>query len=991
MTEISQIPEINKVSKFATGAASSSSLTRPSNNNTVSTIPDIADINITSTLSRLQDSTTYFAVVPSSGDPEAVISRAEVEAAIEYRNSFKSGSLLAKYAEFFRKIESLYFAGLSKTGMFGGGFSNDSIFYWVKKFFAFVELSKHVNSTTNQKRGSYEGSTFNAIHAKFVLEKYSANTSSFFRSFSDSIGLLANSKYHQLDSTQPIFDITQESYGVPIPFTANMESKIGPTARNLMYNLSKGTTAQMRRNLLNLAYYNAAITDNYKVSSRVAHACNLVNDVAFFVAFNKQTEARSKEVESKFSAFNGALFRFIQYISNIGNKCSLNLRDIYAPINGYDKDFVNAPGSTDLVVSNLSEAAINNQIRELNDFAIADAVMYRNLYSNTVQNDGDFLEDQLSLSGKFDVTKPDTNILLPSKSTSINVERPSISNPNNIGSTVNRKVFHYGSPDTDLTTYFDLAPELRGPYTQVWLDRGYTLSKLAAEERKLQSRGVKTGTLTSILYTTQGSSGRMLTGNYSVAVPSNQKHLLGTTLRITDAKTGEPIGGNLGNPQGIFRVDDTGSSKTLVGGLDFYYDTPELRRYFNTIAGREIVVETIDGDRLVFNDKKDDIIPLVDRPEVDVKTATAGAPTDQVSPSLEPPEAPQGTKITSGDREVSVNEQNEAVNNAANASARPYSNKQRMFPFSFKIRGEDIDGDEVYTDVDFLLKKVVVDNFNVYKRIDTLMAEYRDEGSSGSSGDKTQSGKNPRDYIKLLNSNNITSKENITQILEQAKIKDPDIAKYVSAIYSQNKITNETLSNTLNTFLTLNADRIPANLLSQISSNRALYDNFVGQLNSIGQGAGLPMSSDIMNVFNPLSYIDINVEGVIPDVSLGSLSDMVGIISEIGTSGPPTSIGGAYALAKRLKDIVCNFQLPSVSWPLIKSILKIKFKPQDIGKAIKEEFKKITDRLSALFDPTKIYKSIEVNVTKFFKSIYKDLFVCNEKKKSNKTGKQSNH
>jgi hypothetical protein len=1054
---------------YVGSSGSSSALTRSSNNNAITVIPDLADINITSTIDRLADSTTYFAVVPGSGEPEAVISRREVECAIEYRNSFKSGAPLTEYTNFFRQIQGSYFAGYGAQTFFGGGFSNDSILYWVKKYFALEELTKFIDATSSFARQTWSSSTYNAIHLKFILKKYSADTTSFFRSFSDSIGLLANSKYHQLDSTQPIFDITQEGYGVPIPFTANMENKVGPTARNLMYNLSKGTTASMRRNLLNLAYYNAAETDNFKVSSKVAHACNLVNDVAFFVEFYKRTESRANLVKAKFSSYSGKLFNFIQYISNIGNRCGLNLRDIYAPINGYDKDFVKTPGSTDLAVGSLDAAAIDSQISELNNFAIADATIARDLYANTVQSDGDFSSNQF-------ISK---NIYFPGNGTWSNSYDNPTSIPADQGGTGNV------DNEEDLPPVEpNLPTEASGALPDGWsrlpdgsvIDENGVVQPLYDLENSTGTSGPQTdangssgsvvplsdqvgvGRTNTLRVTWYGDSSIDQTtaqevangtlrasDQYNGAYGALEYHSSvastlypgGTVLRITNTD-GTPYNPSGQNPTGTYTVRDTGNFRTsninTYNGLDFYTDSKTTYRHGTSINVTPVAIGTQVGLQyqraydyystrnpdLGYNDDgdfggapligDDETLPDVIGSDGSVNSFSSGtAPdlnVDEATADAVSPDIAEEDTISLVDKIPNVNldgteltssQQRSAVNAAFEASARPYSNKQRMFPFSFKIRVEDYDGEERSIDVDFLLKKIVTDNFNPYRRIATLQANYKHTLASESSSDKSggsDAGQTIERYINLLktvNGRNLISSGNISAIASALGVDltsgiNGTIYNQLKSVIDQNALTSRTLAQSFETFLQLGADRLPTNLLSQITSSQGIYDSFAGQLNSLGVGSLLPTSSDIISGLNPFNYIDINIQDVIPSVSLGSLSEVANIIGEIGTSGPPTSIGGAFQLAKQIKSLICSFELPFISWPVVENLIKGNYKDFDIGKAIKDEFNKIVDRLGELFNPSKIYEAIKQNVVSYFKNLYKELFVCTEAEKQKKNG-----
>lgn len=63
-----------------------------------------------------------------------------------------------------------------------------------------------------------------------------------------------------------------------------------------------------------------------------------------------------------------------------------------------------------------------------------------------------------------------------------------------------------------------------------------------------------------------GSSGRQYIPGYSIA---NNKLPAGTIVKITDKRTGQPVGAEMGNANGIYRVDGRGG-KQVYNNIDFY-------------------------------------------------------------------------------------------------------------------------------------------------------------------------------------------------------------------------------------------------------------------------------------------------------------------------------------------------------------------------------------------------------------------------------------
>lgn len=89
-----------------------------------------------------------------------------------------------------------------------------------------------------------------------------------------------------------------------------------------------------------------------------------------------------------------------------------------------------------------------------------------------------------------------------------------------------------------------------------------------------------------------GSSGRAYIPAYSVAsrtIPA------GTIVKITDKRTGEPVGKKFGNIEGIYRVDGTGGPQT-ARNIDFFSgDNKEMMNYYASYGtnSNNLVVEPL--------------------------------------------------------------------------------------------------------------------------------------------------------------------------------------------------------------------------------------------------------------------------------------------------------------------------------------------------------------------------------------------------------------
>jgi hypothetical protein len=1030
-------------------------LSRSSNNNQITIIPDLADINITSTIDRLRDSTTFFNLIPDASTVTPVVAPQEVEAAIQYRNSFKSGKVLTEFTSFWQTIETKYFSQTSNV-LTTGGFSNDSILHWIEKYYQLSELTQFCNAREYIARQLNNVSQYNGLHLKFVTAKYQADTSSFIKCLSDSIGLLANVKYHQLDSTQPIFDVTQQTYGVPIPFTANMENKVGPTARNLAWHLSQKTTAVLRKNLFGIAYYNPYYSTNYEIDSSTPHGQNLVNDVGFFVKWSKTNSTRIAQVKNSFTG-GSRLWSFIQYISNIGNKCAMNLRDVYAPLDGYDKDFTNEPGTTDLAVDNLNAASIDRQVATVNAFNDMNSLQLSKLYYDTanLQYSGVVLTDHvldvtggeiyLGTTGTY-TTDAEGNVVGSGASTNIISQFPGqvftntgtaigpiIPTAGSIPSTSTGRSTYTSSDSQVTTTLVPPAAILNDSEFQNRLNTAINENPGMTKEQiyaMLQGEsGYKQNTVTGHYYSyfqlSPGEGGS----------PTNPTEL--TNASLADQFTwymnylknagyngSQPIalynaapsymqqgktntGGSMADPNTvIFTANDpraqanssswgafsnAGGAVTVGGVLGYYYH--------NTYGAAS---NNVTSNQTSINNPQ---------------TATAAAPPSLlIAPGTGPvatPNTQPGDKLpqpvdTAG-QPMSPATQANVTGKAMSESSRAYSNNQRAIPFAFKIRVEDdINGNPVWIDVDYLLKKIVYNNINRCRSIFTLATSnainlINNQQKQADLGLQVQTSNRAPSLVgagsslskalqnaSSFNLKNLGDPNNITSALNQLGINPAasgygQVLKSLTSIAGANILTSQNLSQSIGSFIGLAANRLPNNILQTITSSTSMWDSAVGSLGIPGASSG-----ELLNALNPFNYFDINIKGILPSAGLGSIADLMKIGASLATSGPPTpysAFSQFTSIIKQLNEIRCNFELPFISWGQIEALFKVDWKHEDILKDIKDEFDKVINRLGELFDPKKIYEALKQEMYDYFKNLYNQLFVCNNKHAQDKSGK----
>jgi hypothetical protein len=299
---------------------------RDLNTNIFTIAPNLVDIDIADTYQQLLNTgnTSLSSVFTADG-----ITASESQAAVDYRNSFKQGDTISALSEFYSNLFSNY--------VNQPDFSLDTILYFYQKLkFSNKEIASHYtpasfyneNILPNQIQGA-------SLFAKNTVTNNNITTN-YFDIISDSIGIITNSKFIQLDSTLPLFDVGQQYYGVPTPIAASTDSKISATTRNVMYHLSQKTTTYMRRNLLNIGYTNTVLQQNLAADATTSHGLNLINDLPTFVNINKALNQLKQKLSTVFS--QAKAFSFVQYLNTIGNVTGMNLRDIF-PLSPSDVDF----------------------------------------------------------------------------------------------------------------------------------------------------------------------------------------------------------------------------------------------------------------------------------------------------------------------------------------------------------------------------------------------------------------------------------------------------------------------------------------------------------------------------------------------------------------------------------------------------------------------------------------------------------------------------
>lgn len=300
--------------------------TRKPDTNVITIAPNIADIDLADTYQQLVD--TQNTSLGNTLTPD-IMPASELQAAMDYRNAFKQGDTITAVNNFYKLITSY----INQPD-----FSLDTVLFWYYKLkYSNKEITAYQNQASFYNQNILTNQIFGAsLFANNVVTNN--NTSdNYFDIVSDSIGCVANSKFIQLDSTLPLFDVSQQYYGTPIPIAASTDSKISANTRNVMYNLSQKTTMYMKRNLLNIGYTNLTLQQNLAADATTSHGLNLINDLPTFVNINKMLDQFKSALGAVFS--QAKAFSFVQYLNNIGNTTALNLRDIF-PVATSDRDFL---------------------------------------------------------------------------------------------------------------------------------------------------------------------------------------------------------------------------------------------------------------------------------------------------------------------------------------------------------------------------------------------------------------------------------------------------------------------------------------------------------------------------------------------------------------------------------------------------------------------------------------------------------------------------
>lgn len=1010
-------------------------MSRKGNTNVITGSQNIADANVTGSLVYLNNGDVKL----KSGLGKLATER-EIQSAVNFRNAFKAGNVATALNSFFSSVEGQYKSF---------SFANDSILYWVvKKKYSYREIVRYSSTNSLFTQGFLskivpQGLTRFANEAATSLQNLANNPlvqagssligvtptnlgttdlSNFNDVTSDSIGVMANTKYMQLDSTLPLIDITQERYGVPIPFSASSENKISPTTRNIMYNLSKFNTALMRRNLIPVAYGNTTVVANLAVDATLAHGVNLVNDLPTFVKLNTGIGALISALVGIIS--NPRVFQYIGYLSNIGNKSGFNYRD-NRPAMASDKDFVLLKGEE-------QAAGIVNEINEMASISQAQAAIQK-------LAQGDIIRDFFSAKQNTAILPSGTTIGGQQSNLVVRTE-------DQIGGTTGDIVYTTGNGVA--TTYTDAKDRFGKPIDQntpsgalFYLDVDklppeYIVPVNKSKDKVYPGQYTIKAPLVAVVSTNDGRQYRMiindvgtggqaiqgerrvvdlhykaardLSGNPNFAVGSNSLYNI-TNVRVEGFYNNQTLGflntsssqANIGaitnTVQTVKQIQQEAtfnqqSVEPALPGDDFIrmpgetstssdISTPSPGAVTNTAANDFITLpgEVGTPNQLAASSGSSDAFAAT---TLTAQQPAVGTPssTDALEPTsltLNPPgtiAAPGFSGAQTQQAATGTSLLQDVVSLMSGIGSGKFSNRQSADTFTFFINVEG-----VYQKVDYLLKSVRI-GFNPSKAIQQRLSTTAATATSSS----------------LDTSSSATAAAQLSLLGVPEGLADASSA-LIGGMFDNdqsNDVVTGLISDKYNDYI----DGAMENPVAQTITS--YYDGGAGAINQLGGLLGadptlgplLPSSSELIDVLDPGTFFEgLEIPSILPSVDLGSIKDLLSLAASVATSGPPTSLTGLIKMQEQLYSIICNFELPIIEFPAVEALLKTDFK--DLDDKIKEMVERFVTRIIDRFNIVKLFKNLnktfKETLDTLTKQFIKQFLSCEKYKKADKSGKPS--
>lgn len=130
-------------------------------------------------------------------------------------------------------------------------------------------------------------------------------TGTFYRPFSDSIGILTRLENYIDDSTQAISDVTMKQEAPPIRYGSSLSNKLGSFTTLLNGELSKKTNIVFRKNMYNIQ---SAITTPNK-----AHGENLIPDILFYQRAMSSIVSFNTKIQNEFKQLYNVIYYYCFY------------------------------------------------------------------------------------------------------------------------------------------------------------------------------------------------------------------------------------------------------------------------------------------------------------------------------------------------------------------------------------------------------------------------------------------------------------------------------------------------------------------------------------------------------------------------------------------------------------------------------------------------------------------------------------------------------
>ena len=328
----------------------------------------------------------------------------------------------------------------------------------------------------------------------------------------------------------------------------------------------------------------------------------------------------------------------------------------------------------------------------------------------------------------------------------------------------------------------------------------------------------------------------------------------------------------------------------------------------------------------------------------------------------------------------------------AQKSQKPYSNKQFMAPFTYQV---NVEGSMV--NVDYLGKIIRTNNAQPYRAIVSLSAVVlpepllNDPFASGTGNRAVRATPASAAAAQQFNTgtraiaNNISGRlSQVTSAITSPQTQTTSIGSFGSAFGSiSNALPTSSITSTVAALPGFNIVKDSFGLLpGGYSGLSQALKNPTGALNA---------ASGITQTLAK----DLNVQGGLPSVSLGSLGNVFSTASDLANSGPPTSLTGLVSIEKQVKSIICNFKLPSIALPtgglagitdalkgfdisgaLGGAFAKAETQIADVGRHIKKEFEDTLSNIKNQIDVVTQLKQTLPDLDSIYRNATKELTSC---------------